>query len=103
MIVVARLQAISGKEKEVEGALKDMIAKVEEEEGTQTYTLHRNQKDSTVFLFYEKYQDKAALDYHTKTPYFKELFATIGPLMSGEPIVETFDELGGIKNKTCCQ
>ena len=45
MIVVARLKAKSGEEAKVEEALRDMVLKVAQEEGTFAYTLHRSQWD----------------------------------------------------------
>ena len=97
MVIIAKLKAQSGKEGEMETALRDMIPKVEQEEGTIAYSLHRAQNDPTLFLFYEKYRDKAAFEYHSATPYLKELFTTIGPLMEGKPTVEMYDELAAKK------
>lgn len=97
MIVVARLKAKSSKEEEMEKALREMVSKVEEEEGTLAYTLHRSQKDPSLFLLYEKYKDKDALSYHSSTPYFKELFNVVGPLLDGTPGIEMYDEIARIK------
>ena len=96
MIVVAKLKAKSGEEEKMEKALVDIIPKVEQEDGTLMYTLHRSQKDPTVFLFYEKYADKDALKYHSSTPYFKELFGTLSPLLDGAPEIEMYDEVAKI-------
>jgi quinol monooxygenase YgiN len=95
MIVVAKIKATQGKEKEMEQALLDMIPKVKEEPGTLMYTLHRNQNDPTAFLFYEKYKDTDALVAHSSTPHFKALFKTIKPLMDGMPEIIMYDELAG--------
>jgi len=96
MIVVAKLKAKSGKEEEFEKILTDMVGKVGQEEGTLTYTLHRSQKDPTVFLFYEKYKDKNALSFHSATPYFKEMFGAIGPLLDGDPEIGMYNEIAGL-------
>ena len=96
MIVVAKIKALPGKEGEMEKALLDMIPKVKEEPGTLTYTLHRDQSDPCVFLFYEKYKDMDALVAHSSTPYFKALFKTIKPLMDGTPEITMYHELAGI-------
>ncbi len=61
------------------------------------YTLHRSQKDPSLFLLYEKYKDKDALSYHSSTPYFKELFNVVGPLLDGTPGIEMYDEIARIK------
>jgi quinol monooxygenase YgiN len=96
MIVVAKLKAAAGKEEEMKKALMDMIPKVSEEEGTLVYTLHQDQTDPTVFLFYEKYKDADALVVHSSTPYFKELFRTLKPLLDGNPEIAMYNELAGI-------
>lgn len=93
MVVVAVIKAQAGKEKEMEDALRAMIPKVQSEEGTIAYILHRAQNEQGKFLFYEKYRDGAAFDFHSSTPYFKELFGKIGPLVDGQPQVEMYEEL----------
>lgn len=97
MVVVAALKVKPGKEKELEDAVKDMIAKVASEEGTLTYVFHRSQHNPGEFLMYEKYKDKAAFDHHGATPYFKELFGRIGPLLAGEPHIEMYEEVAAKK------
>jgi quinol monooxygenase YgiN len=97
MIVVAKLRAKSGEEAKMEEALRGMVGKVAQEEGTLTYTLHRSRKDPRVFMFYEKYQDAAALKVHSSTPYFKELFGSLQSLLDGEPEIEMYDELERLK------
>ena len=97
MVVVAKIKAKSGEEAKMEEALRSMVTKVQQEEGTLTYTLHRSQKDSTQFMFYEKYRDGQALKDHSSTPYFKELFATLGPLIDGAPQIEMYDEIAQLK------
>jgi len=93
MIVVAKLKAKSGEENKMEEALRSMVSKVEAEEGTLMYSLHRSQKDPTQFLFYEKYTDAEALKAHSETPYFKELFGVLQPLLDGAPGIEMYDEV----------
>jgi len=61
MVVVAKLKAVAGREDEMKAALLDIIPKVKEEPGTLVYTLHQDQNDPAVFLFYEKYKDVDAL------------------------------------------
>jgi quinol monooxygenase YgiN len=96
MIVVAKIKAKSGEEGKMEEALRGMVAKVEAEEGTLMYSLHRSHKDPTQFLFYEKYTDAEALKAHSETPYFKEMFGVLQPLIDGAPEIETYDELASL-------
>ena len=97
MIVVAKLKARNGEESKMADALQAMVSKVENEEGTLTYTLHQAQNDPTQFLFYEKYTDAQALSVHSSTPYFKELFGILKPLMDGTPEIEMYTEIAGLQ------
>lgn len=93
MIVVAKLKAKSGEESKMEEALRGMVSKVEAEEGTLMYSLHRSQKDPSQFLIYEKYRDAEALKAHSQTSYFKELFGALQPLLDGAAVIEMYDEV----------
>ena len=97
MVVVAKLKAKAGEEAKMEAALRDMVAKVAQEQGTLTYTLHRAQQDPRVFLFYEQYKDDAALKAHSSTPYFKELFGFLKPLLDGAPEIDMYEELARVR------
>jgi quinol monooxygenase YgiN len=97
MIVVAKLKAKSGEESKMADALRAMVSKVEKEEGTLVYTLHQAQSDPTQFLFYEKYTDAQALKAHSTSPYIKELFGALQPLLDGAPEIEMYDEIAGLQ------
>jgi quinol monooxygenase YgiN len=99
LVVVAVMKAKAGMEQEMESALKDMIPKVDKEDGTLVYTLHRAKKEPQKFLMYEKYLNKEALNHHSTTPYFTELFGKIGPMIDGTPTIDIYEELAGIKQK----
>lgn len=97
IILVATMKAKQGKEAELEAALKSVIPKVELEKGTLKYMLHRAQDDAGQFLFYEKYADKEALDFHGSTPYLQELFSTIPDLLAEKPSITIYEEIAAIK------
>jgi quinol monooxygenase YgiN len=96
MVVVAKLTALEGKEADMEKALTDMVALVAKEPGTLMYSLHKDQTNPRVFLFYEKYKDIEALGFHSATPYFKELFKTLKPLLDGKPEIAMYSEIAAI-------
>jgi len=96
MVIVAKLKAAKGKENEMKEALLAIIPEVKKEEGTLVYTLHQDQNDPCVFLFYEKYKDTDALVAHSSTPHFKALFKTIKPMLDGNPEIIMYNELAGI-------
>lgn len=95
--LVAALSAKPGKEMELETALKSILPQVEAEEGTLQYVLHRSTKEPGKFLLYEKYADKAALDFHGSTPYLKEMFKQAANLLSEKPTISIYEEIAAIK------
>lgn len=99
LTVVAVLKAKQGSEKEMEDALTAIVPKVATEEGTLAYVLHRAKKEPGKFLMYEKYPDKDALNRHSATPHFMELFGAIAPLLDGNPTIEIFEEIAAIPAK----
>lgn len=97
LIVVAKIKAKEGSVEEMERAFLKMIDCVKaKEDGTLIYLLHRAANDPHTFMFYEKYRDQDAFRHHSSTPYFKELFAAIGPLLDGKPVIEFYEEVAGI-------
>ena len=94
--LVANMQAKPGKEKELELALQTVFPKVELEQGTVAYVLHRSKDKTGQFFFYEKYQDQQALDHHGSTPYLKELFRKISDLLLEKPEIKLYEEVATI-------
>jgi quinol monooxygenase YgiN len=92
--VIAKLKVQPGKDAEFEAAAKQMIATVKESEpNTLTYILHKNTKDATEFVYYEVYQDQAALDAHGKTDHMKAFGGKIGALLAGRPEISILQEV----------
>ncbi|HHW07035.1 MAG TPA: antibiotic biosynthesis monooxygenase [Clostridia bacterium] len=91
--VIAKLTAAAGKEKELAALCKNMAAQVRENEpGCLEYAPFVSLDASSVFLFYEKYQDNAAFDAHVKTPYFKQFMTDVTPLLAADMEVQRFEE-----------
>lgn len=52
------------------------------EPGCLMYVGHQSTENSRKFLFYEQYQDQAALDAHRTAPYFKQyVLGGLDPIM----------------------
>lgn len=96
MILVAKIRAKQGKEKDLETALTGLIKAVETEEGTLQYILHNSLTDPQSFMFYEVYKDRDALTKHSTTDYFKETMKTVSLFLEGKPEIETFREISRI-------
>jgi len=91
--VVAKLKAKSGAEAKIEEAFREVLPKAREEEGTLLYNLHRAQNDPATFMVLEKYRDMDAFMHHCATPYLKDLFDVIIPLLDGDMSVDMYDEI----------
>jgi len=94
--LVANMQAKPGKEKELEAAFQAVFPKVQLEQGTVAYVLHRSKDNAGQFFFYEKYQDQQALDHHGSMPYLKELFREISDLLLEKPKIKLYEEIAAI-------
>jgi len=91
--VVAKLKAKSGGEAKIEEAFREVLPKARKEEGTLLYNLHRAQNDPATFMVLEKYRDMDAFMHHCATPYLKDLFDVIIPLLDGDMSVDMYDEI----------
>lgn len=85
--VVATLNIKEGKNAEFEAVAKQLVDKVNaNEDGVVYYDLYA--KDATTYIFFERYVDQAALDFHGQTDYFKSLGAQLGPFLTGAPDIK---------------
>src|SRR3974390_1650422 len=85
--ILARLQALPGKEGEVETAFRAMVAAVKANEAgpVVSYSLHQLDSDPTTFLFYEQYRDDAALAAHGKSEHMAALNGALRGNLAGRP------------------
>jgi quinol monooxygenase YgiN len=91
--VIAKLKVKAGSEADFEAAAREMIAKVAGEAGTMNYILHKDVRNPTNFVYYEVYQDQAALDAHGKTDHMKAFGGKIGALLDGRPEITVLSEI----------
>jgi quinol monooxygenase YgiN len=75
IVVVAEMQATAGNADALRAVLMAAVAPSNAEAGCIQYRLHEDRESPGKFLFYEIWQDKAALDFHCETPHFKALVA----------------------------
>lgn len=90
LIVIARMKARAGKEKELAALLKGFLAPTRRETGCILYDLHVDRNDPAAFAFYERWKDDAALDAHLKTPHMTAGFAAMNPLIEGSVAIEKY-------------
>lgn len=89
--VVARLNVKPDMAAEFEAAAAELVKAVNANEaGCLMYELYKAHKDSSCYVFMEKYADKAALDAHGKTDYFLAAQDKLGPCLAGPPDIQSF-------------
>ncbi|MFN0095275.1 MAG: putative quinol monooxygenase [Dehalococcoidia bacterium] len=98
--LVAKLTAAEGKADELKAVLSQMVADVAaaEKGPVACYSLHTSDTDPNVFLFYEQYASKEAVDAHGKTPHMAAMGGKLaaGKLLAGRPVIERFTQIAGI-------
>jgi quinol monooxygenase YgiN len=94
MTIVAKLKVKPGSEQAMKDAMKEAAKAVRASEpGNLAYAPHQSQGDPTLFLFYEKYKDKEAIDFHRQQEHYKAFGKKIGGLLDGKPEIEFYTEL----------
>lgn len=91
--VVARLVV---KEKAVEIVRTELLKLIEptrQENGCIEYTLHQDNTDSSVFIFYEKWENMACLECHLTTPHFRYYVDAVEGMIE-EKIVHKMTRIG---------
>jgi quinol monooxygenase YgiN len=94
--VIAKIPIKEGKVEEAVKAFKDLMVQVAKEEGTLSYTLNRNQSNPNVLVVMERYKDKAALEAHSSSTYFKAFFTQSRELIAGKPEISIMEEIHSI-------
>ncbi|MBZ0137788.1 MAG: antibiotic biosynthesis monooxygenase [Planctomycetes bacterium] len=91
LTVVAKVRAKTGREAEVESELSKLVAATRKENGCLNYDLHRSQTEPNVFLFYENWTDRAALDAHAASPHMRAWGAKQPDMLAHGVEVNLFD------------
>ncbi|MGB5986224.1 MAG: putative quinol monooxygenase [Desulfobacterales bacterium] len=83
--VVATFKAKTGLEKKVKQAIQALIAPTRAEAGCINYDLHQSTDDPSLFILYENWVSKQALDTHLAMPYLEEFLGKADTLLK-EPV-----------------
>ena len=96
LTVVARIPVKEGKMEEALKAFGELITQVAKEEGTVLYSLNKDKANPNMLVVVEQYKDKAALDFHSSTPYFKAFFTAAGAFIGGKPEMFILEQVKSI-------
>jgi quinol monooxygenase YgiN len=69
LTVIAKIRAKPEHRAEVERELRALVEPTRAESGCINYDLHVAEHDANVFLFYENWADRAALEAHAASPH----------------------------------
>jgi quinol monooxygenase YgiN len=87
----AKLTVKAGQEAEFERVMRAAVPRVREEPGNHAYIFHRSQDNPRVFMFYEEYDDQAALDAHRA--HLREMGINLREMLDTPPTVEFYEKL----------
>jgi quinol monooxygenase YgiN len=87
VVVVATIRVKPGTEDEALAAFSASIPPTHAEDGCLAYALHQDRQDPTRFVFVEQWASEDALNAHAKTPHLRELFGTVGSLVTEPPSI----------------
>jgi quinol monooxygenase YgiN len=95
--VIAKIPIKEGKVEEAIRAFKELMVKVAGEQGTLSYTMNRADSSPNTLVIMERYRDKAALDAHSSSDYFKAFFAASRAFIGGKPEITVMEEIHSIR------
>ena len=71
VILNVRMEAVAGREQELERRLAALITPTRAESGCISYELHRSREKPGMFMFCETFASQEALDEHIGSPHFQ--------------------------------
>jgi quinol monooxygenase YgiN len=89
LTIIARVKAKPGMEQRMQQDLLALLAPTRSEAGCITFDLLIDINDPTVFMLYENWESKAALDAHFEQPYVKQVLQAYEVTLA-EPIAVNF-------------
>ena len=91
--VVARIRAKKGLERRVKAELLALIVPTRAEKGCIIYDLHLSADDPGLFMFYENWTSREALDQHMGMPYLKAFLAKEKEILDGPAEVTLWEKI----------
>ncbi|MRR57042.1 MAG: antibiotic biosynthesis monooxygenase [Deltaproteobacteria bacterium] len=91
--IIAKIKAKDGMREQLKEVLLSLIEPTRAEEGCITYSLHQDCDDPSVFMFYENWASKEALDIHLQTPHLQGLVARADELFAAPLEIKFYEML----------
>lgn len=81
LTIVAQLQAIPGKEAELEALLLSLVSTTRAESGCERYQLHRSVEDPGHYQFHERWTTRQEWETHMEAQHLKDFSERSGGLV----------------------
>ncbi|ABR73586.1 antibiotic biosynthesis monooxygenase [Actinobacillus succinogenes] len=88
--VLATFQVKAEKVEDFLTACRELTEYTMKDKGVQTYELQRNNEDTNLFVFVERWESQADLDAHLATEHIKKAFPIFLECCQSEPVVQVF-------------
>jgi quinol monooxygenase YgiN len=88
LVVVETVTAQPGKEVELRAALQTLVPVAKTEKGFVQYDLHVSNENAGEFLFYEIWDDEAALQLHSSSDFSKAFGEKYGHLIKASTLTK---------------
>jgi quinol monooxygenase YgiN len=88
--IIATINALKGKEKQLQNVLIKLIKPSRKEPGCISYTLLNNLADQTEYTFYEEWKTEKDLNTHMQSSHFQEAVSSLEGLIASEPKIEQY-------------
>ena len=92
--VVARIRAKSGMEEKLKQELLSLLGPTRAEAGCINYDLHQSVEDKSLFMFYENWVSKKALDEHLAMPHMQSHLKRANEILAGPPEITLWEKIG---------
>jgi quinol monooxygenase YgiN len=86
LTVVAKVVAKPDTIEAVASQLMKLIAPTRQEQGCIEYTLHRDNQDPAIFIFYETWESQAALEQHMNSGHFKAYIGAVDGMIEDKAV-----------------
>ena len=93
IVLTAIMKAKDGNGDDLAKVIKEYGPKFLKDPGVITYQAHRKMDNPNVFFFYEKYENKEALAFHSSAPHFKEMSRAMKSFLDGVPEISMYQEI----------
>ncbi|WP_243373992.1 putative quinol monooxygenase [Geotalea sp. SG265] len=86
LTVIAKVTAKKESIEALEAELIKLVAPTRQEQGCIEYRLHRDNNDPAVFIFYENWENMAALERHMNSSHFQAYVKATEPLIADKAV-----------------